>query len=79
MKTLLRTLGALSALTLIVSRWLRRSPRLEAKKTNTLELDLSDLLPAAPPPPLSSARMSRASFAGAPSLAPPDVHSFEVH
>jgi hypothetical protein len=71
--------GLVSTLAVLVPRWLRRPPRLAAKKTTTLELDLSDLLPAAPPPPPSSARASRASIGGAPSLAPPDVHSFEIH
>jgi hypothetical protein len=71
--------GLLSTLAVFVPRWLRRSSRLEAKKTTTLELDLSDLLPAAPPPPpLSPARSSKASV-GSPSLTPPDVHAFEIH
>jgi hypothetical protein len=72
-------IGVVSALTVLVSRWIRRSPRLGAKKTTTLELDLSDLLPAAPPPPPSSVRSSRASIGGEASLSPPDVHAFEVH
>jgi hypothetical protein len=72
--------GALSVLALLVPRWLRKTSKLQAKKTTTLELDLSDLLPADPPPPPSSARISAVSVTGSrASLAPPDVHSFEVH
>ncbi len=72
--------GTVSVCALLARRWLHKPPRIEAKKTTTLELDLSDLLPVGPPEPPSSRRNSAASLhmSGA-SLAPPDVHSFEVH
>jgi hypothetical protein len=70
--------GALSVLALLVRRWLRKPQWIAAKKTTTLELDLSDLLPLGPPLPPKSTRNGAASTSGT-SLVPPDVHSFEMH
>jgi hypothetical protein len=72
--------GALTVCALLVRRWLRKPQRIEAKKTTTLELDPSDLQPVGPPQPPNSRRNPAMSVhTNGASLAPPDVHSFELH